>query len=217
MNSWTTYRIMFLLFCTSGFGGSIRAADSTLTGLTSAKQKEIWRGDLLAGTAKISITPEKPDKPVHDNVNARVLVLEIKGKRLAFISVDLGVYTSEHLVATCRDKFGLSQILLSSSHTHSDPGRSYNDFYEKQILQAVGTAVQNMFPARICAGRRSFPQLGFNRLVIREDGHARESWVSDEHYLCENPDRIPFGPVDPEVGIIKIEDSQGQPRAVIMN
>lgn len=41
--------------------------------------------------------------------------------------------------------------------------------------------------------------------------------MSDDHYLCENPDRIPFGPVDPEVGIIKIEDAEGQPRAVIMN
>jgi hypothetical protein len=74
-----------------------------------------------------------------------------------------------------------------------------------------------MFPARIGAGHRSFPQLGFNRLVVREDGHSRESWVSDDHYLCENPDRIPFGPVDPEVGVIKVEDTNGQPRAVIMN
>jgi hypothetical protein len=48
-------------------------------------------GELLAGTAKINITPENPQKPVHDNVNARVLVLEIAGKRLAFVSVDLGV------------------------------------------------------------------------------------------------------------------------------
>jgi hypothetical protein len=35
-------------------------------------------------------------------------------------------------------------------------------------------AVNNMFPARISAGHRSFPQLGFNRLVVREDGHARD-------------------------------------------
>jgi len=74
-----------------------------------------------------------------------------------------------------------------------------------------------MFPARISAGHRSFPQLGFNRLVVREDGHARESWFGDGHYTSENPERIPFGPVDPEVGVIKVEDMQGRPRAVVMN
>lgn len=171
----------------------------------------------MAGTAKISITPEDPEKPVHDLANARVLVLEIGGKRLAFVSVDLGVYTSEHLVAACKEKYGLTQMVLCSSHTHSDPGGSFKDFYEQQIVAAMADAIKNMFPARIAAGHRSFPQLGFNRLIPREDGHARESWHGDEHYLSENPDRIPFGPVDPEVGVIKIEDDQGQPRAILMN
>jgi hypothetical protein len=216
MNFWTKYQAGLLLVCGCVLSGPIRAAEPA-AGAVNAKEMQAWRGELLAGTAKISITPENPKKPVHDNVNARVLVLEIGGKRLAFVSVDLGVFTSEHLVAACKEKFGLSQMLLSSSHTHSDPGSSYKDYYEKQIIEAVGTAIQDMFPARIGAGHQSFPQLGFNRLVVREDGHARESWVSDEHYLCENPDRIPFGPVDPEVGIIKLEDTKGQPRAVIMN
>lgn len=217
MNSWTKYQVLSLV-CGCALTGTIRAADPAATpAANTPKEKQVWKGELLAGTAKITLTPEAPNKPVHDNVNARVLVLEMGGKRLAFVSVDLGIFTSEHLVAACKEKFGLSQMLLSSSHTHSDPGSSYNGFYEKQIIDAVGVAVQNRFPARIGAGHRSFPQLGFNRLVVREDGHARESWVSDDHYLCENPDRIPFGPVDPEVGIIKVEDSNGQPRAVIMN
>jgi hypothetical protein len=174
-------------------------------------------GELRAGTAKVNITPESPQQPVHDPVYARSLVLEINGERIAFVSVDLGIYTSEHLVAACKEKFGIADLLLSSSHTHSDPGKKYAAFYEEQIIKAVDAAVQNMFPARISAGHRSFPQLGFNRLIVREDGHARESWFSDDHYTSENPERIPFGPVDPEVGVIKIEDTQGQPRVIMMN
>ena len=42
-------------------------------------------GLLLAGTAKVSITPET-DEPIHDPVYARSLVLEINGERLAFRS-----------------------------------------------------------------------------------------------------------------------------------
>jgi hypothetical protein len=174
-------------------------------------------GELRAGTARISITPENPPQHVHDKVYARVLILEIGGERMAFVSVDLGIYTSEHLVATCREKFGIQQMFLSSSHTHSDPGKAYASFYEEQITKGVDAALKNMFPARISAGHRSFPQLGFNRLIVREDGHSRESWFSDDHYTSENPERIPFGPVDPEVGVIKIDDMAGQPRVIMMN
>jgi neutral ceramidase len=174
-------------------------------------------GGLRAGTAKVSITPEDARKPVHDKVYARSLVLDVDGERLAIVSVDMGIYTSEHLVAVCKERFGISHLVLSSSHTHSDPGRSFSAFYEERLIQVMETAVNNMFPARISAGHRSFPQLGFNRLVVRDDGHARESWFGDDHYTSENPERIPFGPVDPEVGVIKIEDLKGQPRAILMN
>jgi neutral ceramidase len=173
--------------------------------------------ELRAGTAKISITPENIKMPVHDKVYARSLVLDVDGERLAMISVDLATYTSEHLIAVCKERFGISQLVLCSSHTHSGPGRDHAAFLEERLIQVVETAVNNMFPARISAGHRSFPQLGFNRLVVRDDGHARESWFADDHFTSENPERIPFGPVDPEVGVIKIEDANGKPRAIVMN
>ena len=197
--------------------GSVSGGSSSSFASSSADGSSSVTGALRVGTAKISITPENPSQPIHDKVNARALVLEINSERLAFVSVDLGIYTSEHLVDACKEKFGIQQMFLSSSHTHSDPGKSYAAFYEGQIIKAVDSALKNMFPARISAGHRSFPQLGFNRLIVREDGHSRESWFSDEHYTSENPERIPFGPVDPEVGVIKIEDMAGQPRAVLMN
>jgi neutral ceramidase len=193
-----------------------------LTGTHRLSRKPVFvgmsaAGELQAGTAKVSITPEDGKKPIHDKVYARSLVLDVGGERIAFVAVDLGIYTSETLVAACKERFGISHLVLSSSHTHSDPGRNYAAFYEERITQVVETAVKGMFPARISAGHRSFPQLGFNRLVVREDGHARESWFGDDHYTSENPERIPFGPVDPAVGVIKIEDLNGRPRAIVMN
>jgi neutral ceramidase len=174
-------------------------------------------GELRAGTAKVSITSDDIKMPVHDKVYARSLALDVDGERVAFVSVDLGIYTSDHLVAVCKERFGIAHLVLSSSHTHSGPGRSYAAFFEERLIQVVEAAVSNMFPARISAGQRSFPQLGFNRLVVREDGHARESWFGDDHFTSENPERIPFGPVDPEVGVIKIEDLKGHARAIVMN
>ena len=205
--------------------GPPRQRDAWLTFLTEThrlSRKPVFvgmstAGELRAGTAKISITPEDGKKPVHDKVYARSLVLDVDGERLAIVAVDLGVYTSERLVDACKEKFGISHLVLSSSHTHSDPGRSYSALYEQRITEVVEAAMKNMSPARISAGHRSFPQLGFNRLVVRDDGHARESWFGDDHYTSENPERIPFGPVDPEVGVIKVEDMAGRPRAIVMN
>jgi len=181
---------------------------------------------LQAGTAKINITPTT-DEPVHDSVYARTLILQTGSTKLAFVSVDLAVFTSERVVKTCKDRYGITQLMLCSSHNHSEPqpggrrsfqqGNPYTAFYEDQIIKAVGEACLHLFPARIGGGCSSFPQLGFNRLIPREDGHARESWYSDAQYTCENPERIPFGPVDPEVGVIRIDDAQGQPKAIIMN
>jgi hypothetical protein len=174
-------------------------------------------GELRAGTAKISITPDDIKMPVHDPCYARGLVLDVGGERIGIVAVDLATYSNERLVAACRERFGLSHLVLSSSHTHSAPGRGNGDFFEERITRVLEAAVKDMAPARISAGQRSFPQLGFNRLVVREDGHSRESWFGDDHYTSENPERIPFGPVDPEVGVIKIEDLDGRPRAIVMN
>jgi neutral ceramidase len=173
-------------------------------------------GKLLAGTAKVNITP-KTNMPLHDSLYARCVVLDINGERLAFVSVDLGIYTNDRLQNECKEKYGISQLMLCSSHTHSGSNDRNSNLVEERIMSAIAMATKHMFPAKICAGRSSFPQLGFNRLVVREDGHSRESWFPDDHYTSENPERIPFGPVDPEVGAIKIEDMTGQTRVVMMN
>src|SRR5450432_3624122 len=84
-------------------------------------------GKLLAGTAKVNITP-KSDEPLHDSVYARSLVLDINGQRLAFVSVDLAVFTSERVENICKEKFSISQMMLCSSHTHSEPQKADRSF-----------------------------------------------------------------------------------------
>jgi neutral ceramidase len=184
-------------------------------------------GKLKAGTAKINITP-KTDEPIHDSCYARTVVLDLNGKRLAFVSVDLVIFTSDRIEQVCQQKYGIERVILCSSHNHSGPmvdnkinfsptTNPFQSFYEDQIIKMIGEAVDHLFPAKIAAGKSTFPQLGFNRLVVREDGHAKESWLGDAHYKPENPERIPFGPVDPEVGVLKITDMKNNPRAIIMN
>jgi hypothetical protein len=65
-----------------------------------------------------------------------------------------------------------------------------------------------MFPARLGIGRGSL-QLGYNRLLKRDDGRSRA--------LFDNLDRVPYGPVDPEFTLLRIDDESGSSRALLVH
>lgn len=185
-------------------------------------------GELYVGTSKQDITPavgiklaagyggqEPPlSQGNHDPLFVRTLVLEAGEFRMAIVACDLSGYANKKIAEVARERFGISRLLLSSSHTHSVPSARdaespYARRVEQAILRGLGESVEHMFPARVSAGYRSFPQLGYHRLIRQEDGRARALW--------ENPDRVPYGPVDPEVGVIKFEDRSGRPRLILVN
>lgn len=185
-------------------------------------------GELYAGSAKADITPpvgtwihggysrDKPSEGLHDPLNVRVLVLDVDGYRVGIISCDLIKYCNKRVIDTARERFNISHLLISSSHTHSGPVfgdymKPDHDFpyarkVEKAMVDGLEKAVNNMFPAKISVGYKSFPQLGYNRLTNRGDAPA----------MWRDAERVPYGPVDPEVGVIKIEDKEGNPRVILM-
>jgi hypothetical protein len=78
------------------------------------------------------------------------------------------------------------------------------------MIAALQQASARLFPARIAAGYGDrLPALGYQRLQMQADGHKRALWRDDE--------RIPYGPVDPEVGVIRIDDHAGTPRIILMS
>ena len=171
---------------------------------------------LMAGTSKVNITPPNPRYPVHDSLYARSLILEAGDSRIAFVALDLGGYTNIPLAEKLKKQFKLQEVYFCPQHTHSSQAGP-KEWLEAQITNALKEASTSMFEARISAGYRTFPQLSFNRLILREDGRARESWLGDDHYRAVNPERIPHGPVDNSVGVIKLEDTKGNPKVILMN
>ncbi|HRF68538.1 MAG TPA: hypothetical protein PK430_04875 [Muribaculum sp.] len=174
---------------------------------------------MRGGTAKTNITPVKPYYPVHDSVYARALVLEADSMRLGFVSLDLGGYTNPGLVERLRKRHGIDRLFFSLSHTHSSRVTPENAAYvERQIEEAVDGAVADMSDVCLSSGYRSFPPIAFNRLIMRDNGKVLESWEGDDHWLAVNPECIVHGPIDPAVGVIKVEDvASGTPKAVVMN
>jgi hypothetical protein len=70
--------------------------------------------------------------------------------------------------------------------------------------------MQNLFAARIVAGKGPFESayMAHNRRLVR-DGRVSPLW--------ENPDRRPTQPIDPTVGVIRVEDASGKPRALAVH
>lgn len=191
--------------------------------------------ELRAGVARVDITPAVsmqmygyrdrecgPSNGTHDPLYAKALVLESGGSRMAIVTLDLGSIVSERLKDEVRAKLGITVLLLAASHSHSAPaflpfgsapvrddaGARYRTELEQKIFGAIEQASTSMFPARLGVGRGSI-QLGYNRLQMQNDGRSR--------VLYRNPERIPWGPVDPGVDLLRVEDTAGRPRALLVH
>lgn len=183
--------------------------------------------EIEAGIAEVDITPPiggktigyssaKPTDGVHDPVSARVLVLKSGGKQVAMVAMDLCIFNSPWLHDAVADH-GIDHLLLMNTHTHAGPSMRQDDFpsedqpwrktVEERLLAGIKRAQENSFPAYFSV-RDGDIQLGYNRLV--DHGRFAETYF-------ENPHRIPYGSVDPTVGVIQICDESSAVRAVLVH
>ena len=195
---------------------------------------------LKAGVARVEITPAAlmpmygyanrrcgPANGYHDPLFAKVLVLESALTRMAIVTLDLGSIVADRLRRDVAEKLNIPVLLLAASHTHSGPfflpptltptsslgqappdAPAYLEGVERKVFEAIRQASSSMFPARLSAGAGSV-RLGYNRLVPREHGRSRA--------VFDNLERIPYGPLDPEVGLLEVSDAAGSPRALLVH
>lgn len=191
--------------------------------------------ELQAGVARVEITPSAfmpmygyanrkcgPANGTHDPLFAKALVLQAGDSRLAIVTMDVGSMVSENLRRDVASKLGIPVLLLAASHTHSGPAflpedrspasdaaaAAYFAELEGKVFRVVQEALGALFPAKLSAGRGSL-QLGYNRLLLRDDGRARA--------MFENPERVPYGPVDPEFTLLRVDDTEGKTRALLVH
>ena len=191
--------------------------------------------ELKAGVARVDITPTTlmqmygyanrkcgPAIGTHDPLFAKALVLQAGDSRLAIVTMDLGAIVSDNLRNEVASKLNIPVLLLSVSHDHSAPSflpygsnpstdaqaNAYLAELEHKVFGAVEEASKNMFPAKLGLARGSL-QLGYNRLLLRDDGRARA--------LFDNMERVPYGPVDPEFMLLRVDDTSGNPKALLVH
>ncbi len=160
-----------------------------------------------------------PSTGVHDALYATALVLKTDGLTIAIVSCDLRSFPSERVIKLARDRMLADHVLIAVTHTHSgpltwedkgwpNPARSWFAETEEKILRGIEEAQKKMFPARIAAGYGKV-YLGHNRRKVEADGKVTMLWRNDE--------KLSTSPIDPAVGVIRIDDQSGNPRAIIVN
>lgn len=218
----------------SGGESCARVADSFAAG-TSAAKITPTRAELdeMAGRRRFTNKPPYPEGEAQP-LWAKALATRAGTKTTLLLTTDLSS-TPSWMSNRVRDelsrKCGLTReaIAVCNSHNHAVPGdRSEDRAYNRRVVQVlidVGTAaVGNLRPAKIGATKGYDHSLAYNsRLPITDDvppeacpnrdRHRGGCMFARDHCLGRSGGR----PVDPEVGVIRIDDAHGKPIAVMLH
>ena len=186
---------------------------------------------LDAGAARRTINPPpgigkiggrlfgEPIQWIESDLTATALVLRGVGSKVAILALDLCTVESRHadtLRSDVADAIAVprSHVLLNESHDHSAPALPgyYPDWYDsefkdeyfatlrRRLVEAAVEADARLQPARIGCGWGE-STIGVYRRELRD---AR--WVLGE---------VPEHPIDPSVGVIRVDDLDGNPIALL--
>ena len=185
---------------------------------------------LKAGAAAVNITPpvgirmsgwvarDKPSQSIADDLYAKAVVLSDSQTTIAILTMDI-LKTYPDIVDSIRQsvfhRTGIppQNILIGASHTHFSPLVDLNGSgpYERPYAQtligkcagAIRMAYDRQKPVWIGAGTGAAPEYTFNRRVIQRDGSVINHWR-----FPRDTTGLVFGPIDPDVSVLKIIDAE---------
>jgi hypothetical protein len=191
-----------------------------------------------ASVVKIDITPDKPQwllgydprqsTGVHDHLYHRIVAMDDGKTQFFLISSDICLYSPsvyDEIVSALEAQMGIKplQVWWTTSHTHSAPevgapglggaflGNRYNHdhnteytaWVKKSLIEGIKEAQEKLEPARLGVGW-GMAMANINRRARDLEGPA---------FLGLNPD----GPADRQIGLIRLEKSDGKLLALIAN
>ena len=107
-------------------------------------------------------------------------------------------------------------MLVNASHTHP-PGRLLCDDAAQieRTFDAVRRAVANLTEVRIGSGSGHEERITINRTLRLKNGR---DWCIRHSHPCPPDEEVAaVGPIDPEIGILRIDRLDGRPFAVVYN
>ncbi|HPO12625.1 MAG TPA: hypothetical protein PLI09_04200 [Candidatus Hydrogenedentes bacterium] len=176
---------------------------------------------LTAGAAKVDITGRDAG-PVNDPLYVKALVIKNGVSTFAIITVDavaigeIGKIGNDYLPtvrARLEKELNIPQtnVLTNASHCH---GVVCEDVVERTI-QAVKEASQTITPVNAGAGSGHEDRIMENRRYALKGGGEADS--RHAYSLPPDEDIAGIGPIDPEIGVLRLDRTDGQTLAVVYN
>ncbi len=180
-----------------------------------------YAAELRAGAAKVDIT--SPTVPlVNDPLYVKALVLDDGANRMVIITVDavaiggIGPIKNDYLSqvrAQLEKELNIrpANVLINASHTHGVVCEDVG----KRTIQAVKAAARNLVPVKVGAGVGRENRIMENRRLKLKSG--KEADVRHAYSLPPDEEVVGVGPVDPQIGILRLDRENGQTMAVVYN
>jgi hypothetical protein len=200
-------------------------AVASMAGSVARSQSE---PQLKAGTDRVDITPPlgiqmagynstgRPATGVLDPLYAQALVLDDGRHSIALVTLDL-IFTlldpeMDAIRARVRQSSGIEDVIFVASHTHSGPIFMNQPEWNRKAVDLVASAIDRAFQKRVAARVGSGwgqSQIGANRRYQPVEGPEVMFW--------RNATKSPTFPVDPTVGVIRVDRADGTPLAVLVS
>ncbi len=193
-----------------------------IVGVLVASHATLDAAPLRAGAAKVDITsPDEPTRP-GDRLWARALVLSDGATTTVLVTLDavaienIGYIKNDYLpnvrAALEKDlKIKPESVVVNASHCH---GIVCKDV-DQRTVQAVKEAWKKMVPVTVGVGTGYEDRVQENRRLKLKSG--READVRHAYSLPPDDEVVGVGPVDPEIGVLRIDRKEGGTLAVVYN
>lgn len=189
------------------------------------------------GTSLVGYFEDRKSTGIHDRLVAQTILLESKSTRVAMMTTDLIALLPE-TVQAAKELIVNSvpvppeNVFIHTTHTHTGPAtvsafgvekdEEYLGYLPKLLAGSAREAFHNLQPASVGFGCGSEGDVSFNRRYLMKDGTVRTNpGVGDKWDAAQgkgNPDIVrPTGPIDPEVGVMRIDSESGEPLALLIN
>jgi len=176
---------------------------------------------LQAGAAKVDIT-NRDAGPVNDPLFVKALVVKSDAATAVLITLDavalgeIGHIKNDYLPKVrvrLQQELGIGpqQVLFNASHCH---GIVCADV-ERRTIEAVKQATSNLVPVKVGMGVGHEDRIMENRRLLLKDGRTID--VRHAYSMPPDEDVAAVGPIDPEIGVLRLDRLDGRTLAVVYN
>jgi hypothetical protein len=178
-------------------------------------------GELRAGVARVDVT-DRTVGLVNDPLFAKALVVKSDSTTAVLITIDavaigeIGRIGNDFLARVrgqLQQQLGIppAGVVINASHCH---GVVRPDI-EALVIGAVKEASSRLVPVKAGAGVAQENRISENRRIKMKDGSEVD--MRRAYSMPRDEDVAGVGPIDPQVGLLRLDREDGKPLAVVYN